>query len=52
VEGHLALTDQIDAAFVDVDAADRQASVGEREREGQPHAASSDDCYVRAAHRL
>ena len=33
-------------ALVDVDAADRQAAVGKREREGEAYAAGSDDSYV------
>ena len=46
VERHLSLADQVHPAFVDVDAANGQAAVGKREREGKPHAASSDDSYV------
>jgi hypothetical protein len=52
VEWHSSLADQVNPAAIHVHAADRQATIGKRECEGQPNAAGSDDSYVWAAHRL
>ena len=46
MEGHPSLANRRHPALVDVHSEDREPAVGEREREGESHAANSDDSYV------